>query len=69
MTALKLSEPSEAVLLLHKKFWKEDTLLSDNAKTVWELVLIIMQQKPDNFKTNFNRIRTEEEQKENGSTF
>lgn len=60
----KLTESSKAVVLPQKKLRNGDISLSDNAKYVWESDPIFIQHKLDNFWTNFNRIKAEEEQAE-----
>lgn len=59
----KLTESSTAVVLLRKKLAAGEVSLTDNPKTVWSSDPLFMEHKLDNFRSKFNRIRTEEPEK------
>lgn len=58
----KLTESSTAVFLLRQKPSADEFNLTDNPKTVWSSK-VFMEHKLDNFRSTFNLIRTEEQEK------
>lgn len=56
----KLTESSEAVIFIRKKFLKKGMLPTDNSKDVWESKPAFMVHNLDSFCTKFNRLKTEE---------
>lgn len=56
-----LTKSSKAVILLYKKFCTGEISITDNAKAVWGSNPVYQVHKLDNFRTNFNRIKSEKD--------
>lgn len=62
--ASKKTQSSTAVVLLRKKLAAGEVNLKDNPEKFWSSDPLFMEHKLDNFRSIFNRIRTEEQKKQ-----